>query len=659
MTTESRAPQAADWADVVEALHGALTIITVRGQYPPGHPAVRRADEQAAAGFARVFKRVSEVVVALIDNEFIVSERPRPELRERLPGLADVMVRHDVECFVFQQGITVAECSSFAEILSTPPDPDEPARAREQAHARLQHILLRFAELKAQDGSKGHGGVVEYVVPAVHEALADLARGIARGRVIDTRTIRAVAESIQSKCALRTFAIEPRAYAPGKGDLAAHAANVATMTAVMADEAGFPARVCVELTAAALVHDVGRLLLPSSIRDTPEPLLDERAKKEFRHHPLLGARALLAGGCSALWVAVALEHHRGVDGGGYPVFGSKAAPHALVRIVSLANYFDDKRATVDGRVESPPDVLRAASALEKRYFDRRTLELFLRTLGAFPPGTVVELSDRRAAVATRANPGDPLRPEVSVLFGPDSGKRIDLKALNASERKHEVSIVRAIAPPLSLYSETATARPEVQAMSVLPDLSAMSLEAKSIPVPPKDSSAPRARIPSEPSLGPGRIVSALPPAAGLPISPVTPLPPAPASARPIPASVPASARAAVRASANSVPVVRPGAYSSQPAALASPPSARPSVRASRPAAPPSLGVKLDLDRVPKVLLAMSAIMKLPLDPRAGFLLSLMDGVSTLETIVDTSGLPREEVLHIVGELIRQGAVALA
>jgi len=66
-----------------------------------------------------------------------------------------------------------------------------------------------------------------------------------------------------------------------------------------------------------------------------------------------------------------------------------------------------------------------------------------------------------------------------------------------------------------------------------------------------------------------------------------------------------------------------------------------------------------LHRVPKLVLTPGAIMKLPLDPRAGFLLSFIDGTSTLEAIVDGSGLRQEEVLRIVLDLLAHGAVKLA
>src|SRR6185436_4910171 len=99
-----------------------------------------------------------------------------------------------------------------------------------------------------------------------------------------------------------------RCYVPGADDQAAHATNVAMMTASLAMAARVPDVQVVEITAAALLHDIGTLLSPAAIRGLPEPVLDEPQRGVFRHHPVTGGWALLSTGCPPMWIAVALEH---------------------------------------------------------------------------------------------------------------------------------------------------------------------------------------------------------------------------------------------------------------------------------------------------------------------------------------------------------------
>ncbi len=53
---------------------------------------------------------------------------------------------------------------------------------------------------------------------------------------------------------------------------------------------------------------------------------------------------------------------------------------------------------------------------------------------------------------------------------------------------------------------------------------------------------------------------------------------------------------------------------------------------------------------PSVAMASEKIRNLPLDHRAGFLLSLIDGCTDLETLIELSSMPRMDALHIVREL---------
>ncbi len=64
-----------------------------------------------------------------------------------------------------------------------------------------------------------------------------------------------------------------------------------------------------------------------------------------------------------------------------------------------------------------------------------------------------------------------------------------------------------------------------------------------------------------------------------------------------------------------------------------------------------------LDRVPIVMVARDQLRWLTIDHRAGFVLSLVDGVSSLEMILDVSGMPELDALRILSELAQQRIIA--
>src|ERR1019366_6344160 len=58
-----------------------------------------------------------------------------------------------------------------------------------------------------------------------------------------------------------------------------------------------------------------------------------------------------------------------------------------------------------------------------------------------------------------------------------------------------------------------------------------------------------------------------------------------------------------------------------------------------------------------VLMSVDELKRLPLDHRAGYLLSRMDGSIDLETLVEVASLSRREVLRMVRDLVDSGVVA--
>jgi hypothetical protein len=65
-----------------------------------------------------------------------------------------------------------------------------------------------------------------------------------------------------------------------------------------------------------------------------------------------------------------------------------------------------------------------------------------------------------------------------------------------------------------------------------------------------------------------------------------------------------------------------------------------------------------LEQVPAVIVQRTQLRWLSIDHRAGFVLSLIDGSSSLEMVLDVSGMPRLDAMRILVELIAQRIVAL-
>lgn len=90
----------------------------------------------------------------------------------------------------------------------------------------------------------------------------------------------------------------------------------------------------------------------------------------------------------------------------------------------------------------------------------------------------------------------------------------------------------------------------------------------------------------------------------------------------------------------------------RPKAESNPDSAhkRPTIPTPRP--------RLGLACVPRRIVDNDAMMKLPLDSRAAFVLMHIDGKTSLRTLIDVAGMPPDEVVVLVERLVELRAVAI-
>src|SRR5437763_9085978 len=120
--------------------------------------------------------------------------------------------------------------------------------------------------------------------------------------------------------------------------LTGHSRRVARHSAMIAQKMGLTGEEATRVRAAASIHDVGKLHIPSELIDKPGKLTDEEFEAIKRHAP--EGAAMVAPLGDAELTAIVLHHHERVDGTGYPdgVAGEEIPLGA--RIIAVADTFD-------------------------------------------------------------------------------------------------------------------------------------------------------------------------------------------------------------------------------------------------------------------------------------------------------------------------------
>lgn len=123
-------------------------------------------------------------------------------------------------------------------------------------------------------------------------------------------------------------------------DSRGHATRVAWLALALADELGAPDREIATIERGALLHDVGKLDIPSAILGKPAPLTDDEWLV-MRTHPKVGYDLVRQFPVfSESSAELVLTHHEAFDGSGYPEgLQGQQIPRGA-RILSVADAYD-------------------------------------------------------------------------------------------------------------------------------------------------------------------------------------------------------------------------------------------------------------------------------------------------------------------------------
>ena len=222
-----------------------------------------------------------------------------------------------------------------------------------------------------------------------------------------------------------------------------HSLNVAVLSLMLAKTLGFSAEETRHLGMGAMFHDIGKSDIPLWIVHKTEPLT--RAEQaQVEKHCALGAEIAKRLGLSIRATEIILQHHEYADGSGYPrgLTGDKLSPLSV--IVAIVNTYDN--------LCNPPNVADALTphealshifAVKRSKFQELPLKAFIRCLGVYPPGSIVQLSNEMFGLVISINPAKPLKPNV-LVFDPDIPR--DESVIIDMEKESDLNISRSLRP---------------------------------------------------------------------------------------------------------------------------------------------------------------------------------------------------------------------
>ena len=180
---------------------------------------------------------------------------------------------------------------------------------------------------------------------------------------------------------------------------------------------GFDRESLQDLAMGGLLLDIGMAKLPAEIVNAEGAISDEQYAL-IRQHVQLGSGIVRASAGFSQNVCDMIRcHHERADGSGYP---DQLLGNAIPIYGRIAGIVDSYDAMTSKTRYSPAlaayDSARELNEMRGKQFQAEVVGQFLKTIGMFPTGSVVELSDGTVGVVLEQNRVHPLQPKLMLLL---------------------------------------------------------------------------------------------------------------------------------------------------------------------------------------------------------------------------------------------------
>lgn len=194
-----------------------------------------------------------------------------------------------------------------------------------------------------------------------------------------------------------------------------HSLNVSILSLITGREMGMEEDQLKALGTGALMHDVGKLKIPKKVLLKKPPL--SKAEQDYmRMHPQFGFDMTFGlANVSQPILDVILQHHERISGKGYPQGLTGDRINLFAAVTAVADFYDNLcNRRIDERKYTPHE---AVSLMYQNYRSELRTDIlvsFIRGIGVYPPGTLVELSDGNRGMVIALGKDTKIKPTVLV-----------------------------------------------------------------------------------------------------------------------------------------------------------------------------------------------------------------------------------------------------
>lgn len=173
-----------------------------------------------------------------------------------------------------------------------------------------------------------------------------------------------------------------------------------------------------KLSVGAFLHDIGKIKIPDAILNKPGKLTNDEftIMKTHANHSIDIIKK--TPDINELSIEIAALHHEKLDGTGYPFQVSADNINVYGRMIAICDIFDALTATrVYKKGYSHPKAFAILRELaQSNHLDVDLVDRFIRCIGVFPIGSLVQLDSKKLAIIEARNDVNPTKPKVRSFY---------------------------------------------------------------------------------------------------------------------------------------------------------------------------------------------------------------------------------------------------
>jgi len=317
--------------NILPDLLGAINAVKL---YSYDHPQTLTFVENAMERFKSIFQTEDKLIIGVFNESILLNQRPVVGMGKVSDSMIKLLNDAEIDQMVFLRGLEIEELTFFLD--------QKFGRGMEKfGLSEYSHILLgKISKDESDDDIK---------VDSIRDldSSNDFIRMLQKldiQKAFNFNMVNNLSVDLVETFKYSTSPLKYLAEVKSEDEYTyIHTINVALLSMSLAKHIGIVGSELLDIIYAALMHDVGKMLVPNEILNKTTPLTSSEFEI-IKEHTLHGVMYLSnQRNIPRIAILAALEHHIKFNGGGYPKISPDWKPHFVSQIISISDIYDALR----------------------------------------------------------------------------------------------------------------------------------------------------------------------------------------------------------------------------------------------------------------------------------------------------------------------------